>query len=1372
MDNFDPQKKPFYLLKELKNLPKPPQKETLSFLNLQKKNNTKKTQKQNLPQTTKVQTGNVIKETIIFNVPNTGKNRTLEKVPNTKNTQNKTIYKNNLDFNPNKKKASIKNKEKNKSPEKPIKNNELGNDDYKKYNSVCVSINNNYNYNLSLGNTNTISHDKFKEKGESWQDKMQRINKQKDNINYLDYKKLTESEFFKNKFAQKEKEKEEKEYKLNKSENDYNFKQKIKEMNSAPPPKFYNINYRNEKKNDINEDIKDNLNINNELKNNPKKKTGILGFLQAFKDFLEPINIRKKNSITNIKDNFDKNNSNINNINNKINVNLKINENKIINIPTTPKINNSNNNNNYNNNQHINNINLSENNINNKYINNSVNTTPKILLYERKNNLYKNNDQNNYYSDDAYDSCPITNNTTYKYTHKNMNMNKYNENKNEKQIFSYSQKNIFKNNDINGGYQIKERNDFGGYTDKRNYYNKEKEKEQKEIGLYNTYGFSKNEKDNYNNTYMKRPNNMRSPIINKEYNREIRNFSFNDINQRPNNNIFANYLNDLNAQKEIINKPVIKKKLLDKFDEDYNDEENINENLNINAEKKIQEIKINIKHKNNKNDYFDINRTNNKHHKVNNSAIYTNKKVYSTIDDLIMNPKPQNKIETCIINFNKSKSSNQIYNTPKVTYKKNKFEDNFNTNISNYSESNYNTSNNNEIYKKPKYDLSLSQRNISQKMNIDSDSDNQSTNSYKTTNPMRKKNYINKSERIFNVNKGNNNNINNNNQESGDTDSESNSEISEISQISTKSVKQNTIYFKPFKSFFNKNKKGDSLTSKFLNKIFRRDKKYDTDDDSFNSEKSNISNNSFINIANIKPKVSNRNLHLFKKIYNYNITLPKNITKGYYVTRRFLKIMKLPKKKLSLYTKDFFKIIQKPKLKINYIDKKRIRIKKGLNLPILKNNSYFTKKDIIIQKEQYIENLEINIENNDSNENININEEITIKNKNYFSPNSSKNKDNNSLTYSPQFGTKRENPALNPSRSARDINKIVSIEIDLSDNENNTPKNTINKDLNSTFSNIKVNQGDGLYVKKKPNMKKINENVKCKTYVKNNQKVFDNLNTKKINAFNIEPENIKIKSNIKNNQIININLKNNINKTKINNNNDDINSKIIKTLNESNNIQIIVEKLFLIITQKNQDISKNGIRLPYMQILSNENIFAEIIIKKSMEENNQKIIFNNALICQQLCFKLNNNLILNNVNQVDEDLKTILTEESKLQFENILNNNHNINDNELLRIIIFIAELIKLKIIPINQGFYTFEKLYKKFKTANRNKYLYLDVIIILLNKIGKNLLKEKIFIDVNNFVDKELVNLINFDSNLPLFLKNKIIELTNIKKFQWMIDN
>ena len=96
-------------------------------------------------------------------------------------------------------------------------------------------------------------------------------------------------------------------------------------MNSAPPPNIYNINnYKKEKNKDIKEeDIKDNLNINNEIKNIPKKKSGILGFLQAFKDLLEPINIRKKANITNIKDNYNKNNSNNNN---RISVNLKTNE--------------------------------------------------------------------------------------------------------------------------------------------------------------------------------------------------------------------------------------------------------------------------------------------------------------------------------------------------------------------------------------------------------------------------------------------------------------------------------------------------------------------------------------------------------------------------------------------------------------------------------------------------------------------------------------------------------------------------------------------------------------------------------------------------------------------------------------------------------------------------------------------------------------------------------------------------------------------------------------------------------------------------------------------------------------------------------------
>ncbi len=78
-------------------------------------------------------------------------------------------------------------------------------------------------------------------------------------------------------------------------------------------------------------------------------------------------------------------------------------------------------------------------------------------------------------------------------------------------------------------------------------------------------------------------------------------------------------------------------------------------------------------------------------------------------------------------------------------------------------------------------------------------------------------------------------------------------------------------------------------------------------------------------------------------------------------------------------------------------------------------------------------------------------------------------------------------------------------------------------------------------------------------------------------------------------------------------------------------------------------------RLSFMEILSNENAFVKIIINKSLENNDQQKIIFFAQICQQLCFKLNEEINLNSQNayQIDEDLTTILAEECKLKFENI-----------------------------------------------------------------------------------------------------------------------
>ena len=1442
-----------YINKELKNLPKPPSKDILANLNknsllsrikesqknTQKKTSSRKNQFSPLKKTTtqtKAIKGNVIKETVIFNMPNKSKGRSLEKVPSAKNIQNKTnSYYNYLDFNINKK-PGMKNifpNEKNKEKRNYVKkeknneenrkknniynynilnenNNLIKEEQETKYNSVCVSINNNYNYNLSLGNEHP-NNENIKEKTETWQEKFNRVNKQKENMNNLDYKQLTESDFFKNKLAKKEKEEQdEKNNLLNKSENNHNFKQKIRELNSAPPPNPYEAKLKLEQNNQINE----NLNINNEIKNAPKKKTGILGLLQAFKDFL-PNNLRKKNSTKNTNEQNNSNNI-INNNNNKINVNLKLKEKQAINIPNTPKI--------------VNNNNTYNNAYNNTYNNNSVNTTPKIRVYERKNKFIQNDEyRNNYnYNDDAYDSCPIQNNNNYNnsYTYHHKNMNRLNDD-NDHQILSYSQKDIFKynpNNNNNNIY-IKGRTDLNRQYDKnKNYnYNNKTEVEQKESSLFNFFGFGKTKQAN---KIQENNNNLIHNFYNEEKVIPFQNPNYsttyikkpNQIGSNQNNNIFANYLNDLNTPKENKNKPLIKQKLLEKFNDDYN-EENLEENLNINAEKKIQEIKINIRHK--------------KDHgnKINNSAIYLNKKAYNSLDDLIMNPKPQNKIETCVINFNKNQNqntnntSNNIYNTPKTNYNKNIFEDNFNNDYNYNSINKYQnsyTSNKSDIYSKP-YDLSQTQRNLEHNLNINdlqynkynTDIDNQSTNSaYTSTKPMKKKLAINKSERQFKINKTSN-------QDSDNTDNESNSDYSEISQTSIKSVKpSNTIYFKHFKSFFNKSKEGNSITNNFFKKIFRRDnKKYDTDS-SFNSEKSDISsnstnyNNNNLAINNITPlpsednyykknkakeikkKIAQNKKYFMKKIYNYNIHIPKNIKKGYYVTKYKIKIMQLPIKKVSIYTKDYLRIKQKPKIKPNYINKKRIKIKSGINLPILNKNYFFTKKNIIKYTNENIDNDFIN------NENININEEIKIKNqKNYFMPTSpEKNPKNiykeNSLTFSPQFGTKRESPVLNPSKSARDINKIISIEIDLKDNKAKIEQNTPNRNLSSSYNNIKLNTtGDTLYIKKKANMRIINTDDKCKTYFKNGKKLYDSYTFKNINEFNIESEPDNKNKNKKKNNIISIdidlkeknNLSNKINNIKLNDiNYNEINNKMISILsqinpNKKNNIKLIVNNLFIIITKKsleNNNINNaNQIRLPFMEILSNENSFVKIILNKIIENNNdqEKIIFY-ANICEQLCYKLNEEINLNNLNktknQIDEDLKTILVEESKIKFEQILNDNNNINNKSLFCIIIFISELIELNMISIHFGFYLYENLYNKYKTANMNKYYYLDMIIILLNKIGKFLMKEKYFYEINNFIDNELNYLVNNDMNLSLFLKNKIFELTKIKKFQWMIHN
>ena len=669
----------------------------------------------------------------------------------------------------------------------------------------------------------------------------------------------------------------------------------------------------------------------------------------------------------------------------------------------------------------------------------------------------------------------------------------------------------------------------------------------------------------------------------------------------------------------------------------------------------------------------------------------------------------------------------------------------------------------------------------------------------------------------------------------------------------------------------------------------------------------NLTNDNKVNNIKtiIRPKITQKNSSLIHKIYGYYMRHPKIEEKNYYFSKEFLKILKMPLKDISFCTKYCYKIIQKPEIKINYIDKKRI---KKSHLPI-SQNCFFTKKNSIVvipngiikkfineeiskqfnddynllyklsddikidhdDSEDLIENKgekqinldkelkesirieELEKENNVNNLNININNEINNITRKFSTPTHALKENEDNEVPSPQFACISDN---NLPKSAQ--NKIISIEIQLNNKNNYANKNddiSANKNLSSTYNNIKLNQNDTLYIKKKPNINNNNkvllnqnnnnrvynkiEDDKCKTYVKEHKRNIDNIN---INNFHTDDDNIYLNNNSsKSNKIICIdidlskeqkkikeqkekellneskeikaykrptlaplldyqskNLKNKIDTITINYNQDNINNNNINTnLNQDhlkqeiifklnivskNNILLIVDELLNLLTKKiiidniNNKMNNNKIRLSFIEILTNENCFAEIIINKAICEINKIGIFAN--VCNELCARLRNEINFRG-NSVEEDLTTLLAEDCKLKFEElIIDNTYNINDKKLLGIILFICELINFRIISLDIGYFCFDKLCNKYNSflndsGNITKYYYLDIIVEFVIKYGKIIYIEqnmKYLERIQDYIDNELNHLLSNDMGLPDFLKFKIINLMKSKNNKWMI--
>jgi hypothetical protein len=348
------------------------------------------------------------------------------------------------------------------------------------------------------------------------------------------------------------------------------------------------------------------------------------------------------------------------------------------------------------------------------------------------------------------------------------------------------------------------------------------------------------------------------------------------------------------------------------------------------------------------------------------------------------------------------------------------------------------------------------------------------------------------------------------------------------------------------------------------------------------------------------------------------------------------------------------------------------------------------------------------------------------------------------------------------------INKFFSDDFNINNNSNRPTNNKIiSIDIDLRKEQKKLQEQKEIKTYKKP--------ITFKPLIEQNQNLKNKINTIKINLNKNSP-----KTFIKNTNISNFN----INDKYVNNLNiDKLRQEIIYKLDiiEENNLMIVMDELIDLLTKKvivnnvNDNINLSKIRLSFIEIINNSYLFVEIIINKAISETKKVDIY--AHICYEMSKRMNNEVSFGG-NGTNEDLKTILQESCKIKFEEIILKDINIeeNKNNLLGIIMFICELINYKIIYLDTGFLCFEKLCNKYndslyENGKLNKYHYLDLIINLLNKIGKNIyqikdLKYKEKID--NYIDNELNNLINNDMGLPEYLRNKIINLIKTKKNNW----
>ena len=233
-----------------------------------------------------------------------------------------------------------------------------------------------------------------------------------------------------------------------------------------------------------------------------------------------------------------------------------------------------------------------------------------------------------------------------------------------------------------------------------------------------------------------------------------------------------------------------------------------------------------------------------------------------------------------------------------------------------------------------------------------------------------------------------------------------------------------------------------------------------------------------------------------------------------------------------------------------------------------------------------------------------------------------------------------------------------------------------------------------------------------------------------------------------------------------------------------NNYSYILDKITNLVLYKNNDKNDINILNKNEDIVENMNIFKNIIFANISKDI--KYIFLFAKICNDLNNNISNTLSEQNnmKNNKIKILKNIINDECLSIINNFtnINKSNNIENeeydflrNKIMGYVNFIYELINIELLKQQFGFFVLEKIYKLYNDNildNRIKFVYLDAILILINKFGKLVFiknNNKLIQNIDNYIDKNLKDIINNENNkIPSYLKYKIMNLITKKDNKW----